>query len=98
MMSDKDADEVLCNLKAPHLGPELIDSKIKGVDYSVFGVLTVCVMTLENGFNVLGTSAPVSSENFNPELGKKIAYEKAREKIWELEGYLLKQKLYEKEL
>lgn len=55
--------------------------------------LTFCILTLENGFTVTGESACASPENFDPEIGKKIAYDNAREKIWLLEGYLLKEKL-----
>lgn len=56
-------------------------------------LLTFCVITLKNGFTVTGESACASPENFDPEIGKKIAYDNAREKIWLLEGYLLKEKL-----
>ena len=82
-------------LNAPRLTPDLIDSKIIDEDYHVFKktCLTVCCLTLENGFTVIGESACASPENFNAELGQKIAREKARNKIWELEGYLLRQKL-----
>lgn len=55
--------------------------------------LTFCILTLENGFTVTGESACASPENFDVEIGKKIAYDNAREKIWLLEGYLLKEKL-----
>ncbi|MEG6544801.1 Gp49 family protein [Acinetobacter bereziniae] len=55
--------------------------------------LTFCILTLENGFTVTGESACASPENFDAEIGKKIAYENARNKIWQLEGYLLKEKL-----
>ena len=60
--------------------------------------LTFCVIVLKNGFTVTGESACVSPENFNAKIGQKIAYGNAREKIWELEGYLLKEKLYQAEL
>ncbi len=60
--------------------------------------LTFCILTLENGFTVTGESACASPENFNEEIGKKIAHDNAREKIWQLEGYLLKQRLYEQSL
>lgn len=84
-------------LNAPRLTPDLIDSKVKAVDYHVFpgSCLTVCCMTLANGFTVTGESACASPANFDEEIGKKIAFEQARNKIWALEGYLLKQKLYE---
>ena len=55
--------------------------------------LTICILTLENGFTVTGESACASPENFNAKIGQKIAYSNAREKIWMLEGYLLKEKL-----
>jgi hypothetical protein len=44
---------------------------------------------------VIGESAAVSLENFDEEIGRKIAREKARDKIWQLEGYRLRQILYE---
>lgn len=61
-------------------------------------LLTFCVLTLKNGFTVTGESACASPENFDPEIGRKIAYQNAREKIWQLEGYLLKEKLYQAKL
>ena len=57
--------------------------------------LTICILTLENGFTVTGESACASPENFDKLIGQKIAYQNAREKIWQLEGYLLKEKLYQ---
>lgn len=60
--------------------------------------LTICILSLENGFTVTGESACASPENFDEKIGREIAYKNAREKIWQLEGYLLKEKLYQKEL
>lgn len=82
-------------LNAPRLTPALIDAAIAKEQYHVFpdSQLTVCCLTLQNGFNVVGESACASPENFNAEMGQKIAREKAREKIWALEGYLLKERL-----
>lgn len=56
-------------------------------------LLTFCVLVLKNGFTVTGESACASPENFDAEIGRKIASDNARNKIWALEGYLLKQKL-----
>lgn len=58
-------------------------------------LLTFCVLVLRNGFTVTGESACASPENFDAEIGRKIARENAVNKIWMLEGYLLKQKLSE---
>ncbi len=83
-------------LNAPRLTPELIDSVIVGEDYHIFPgtTVTVCMLVLKNGFSVIGHSAAASPENFNQEIGRKIARANAREKIWQLEGYLLKQTLF----
>lgn len=82
-------------LNAPRLTPDYIDGVIVKEDYHIFPGTTfmVCLLTLKNGFTVSGESACASPENFNEEIGRKIARENARNKIWMLEGYLLKDKL-----
>lgn len=57
------------------------------------GMLTFCVLVLKNGYTVTGESACASPENFDKEMGRKIARQNAVSKIWPLEGYLLKQRL-----
>ncbi|WP_036204722.1 Gp49 family protein [Marinobacter sp. MCTG268] len=57
--------------------------------------LTFCVLVLKNGYTVTGESACASPENFDAEIGRNIARKKAVEKIWPLEGYLLKQRMLE---
>jgi len=85
------------NLSAPRLSPNQIDAAIKKEQYHVFegSQLTVCCLTLQNGFTVIGESACVSPENFDADIGKKVAFGKARDKIWAFEGYALKQKIFE---
>jgi Phage protein (N4 Gp49/phage Sf6 gene 66) family len=56
-------------------------------------LLTFCVLILKNGFTVTGESACASPENFDAELGRKIARENAVEKMWPLMGYELKSRL-----
>lgn len=60
---------------------------------SPLSFLTFCVLELRNGFLVTGESACASPENFDAEIGRKIARENAVNKIWMLEGYLLKEQL-----
>jgi hypothetical protein len=60
-------------------------------------LLTFCVLVLRNGFTVTGESACASPENFDAEIGRKIARQNAAQKIWPLEGYLLKQRLNEQQ-
>lgn len=56
--------------------------------------LTFCVLVLRNGFTVTGESACASPENFDAEIGRKVARQNAEQKIWMLEGYLLKESLH----
>ena len=56
-------------------------------------LLTFCVLVLKNGFTVTGESACASPENFDAEIGRQIARQNAEQKIWPLEGYLLKDRL-----
>ena len=58
------------------------------------GLLTFCVLVLRNGFTVTGESACASPENFDAELGRKIARQNAVSKMWPLMGYALKEKLH----
>ena len=82
-------------LNAPRLTPALIDATIVETEFfKLTDVLTVCVLTLRNGFTVTGESACASPENYDKEIGEKIARENARDKIWPLEGYLLKERLF----
>lgn len=57
------------------------------------GLLTFCVLVLRNGFTVTGESACASSENFDAEIGCKIARQNAVNKVWPLMGYELRSKL-----
>ncbi len=85
-------------LTAPRLTPDHIDNTIVSEQYYIFPdtTFTVCLLTLRNGFTVSGESACASPENFNEEIGRNIAKKNARDKIWMLEGYLLKDKLHGK--
>ena len=59
-------------------------------DLSPLDLLTFCTLILRNGFTVTGESACASPENFDAELGRKIARQNAINKVWPLMGYALK--------
>lgn len=84
-------------LTAPRLTPADIDAAIVGETYTTLpsGKVMVCELTLRNGFTVRGEAATVSKANFNEEIGRKISRAAARNKVWELEGYLLQQRLHD---
>ncbi|MEO7778484.1 MAG: Gp49 family protein [Fibrobacteria bacterium] len=97
MSNDKEieAEIVAKGLTAPRVTLDHVNSVIAAEKFiRATDVLTICVLTLRNGFTVTGESACASPENFNEEVGNKIAKGNAVAKIWALEGYLLKQKLF----
>ena len=83
-------------LNAPHLTPEDICESIKSIEYWVVPntTTTVCAMIFQNNYVITGTSAAASMDNFDQEVGRNIAYENARQRIWPLLGYVLNQKFY----
>ena len=83
-------------LTAPRVTPDHIESVIVSEQYHVFQgtTFTSCLLTLKNGFTVHGESACASPENFDAELGRKIARDNAKNKIWMLEGYALRERLH----
>lgn len=100
-MSNKSTEQMIreSGATALRLNPQHIESTIVGELYTrPTGTLTVCVLTLRNGTLVTGESACVSPENFNETIGRKVAREDAFRKIWALEGYLLKERLYQASL
>jgi len=56
-------------------------------------ILTICVLVLDNGWTLLGKSAPASAANFDAQKGELFAYEDALRQLWPLEGYLLRDRL-----
>jgi len=62
-------------------------------DRGPMSLLTFCVLVLRNGFTVTGESACASPENFNAEVGRKVARANAISKVWPLMGYELKSRL-----
>ena len=62
-------------------------------DLVPLSLLTFCVLVMKNGFTVTGESACASPENFDAEVGRKIARQNAVQKVWPLMGYALRSEL-----
>jgi hypothetical protein len=75
------------------MGEEVSKNRPSAVYESSLSLLTFCVLVLRNGFTVTGESACASPENFDAEVGRKIARANAINKVWPLMGYELRSKL-----
>lgn len=107
-MTDQETEQEIQakELTAPRVTPDVIEAEIAG-EYSFtaasatancpqlpsLALLTICVLVLRNGFTVTGESACASPENFDAEIGHKIARQNAVAKIWPLLGFRLRDKL-----
>lgn len=80
-------------LTAPRVTPDMVEAEIEGEAYYYHKTLTICVLDLKNGFTVTGESACASPENYNAELGRKIARDNAKSKLWPLLGFRLRDDL-----
>lgn len=78
---------------ASRLSETSTDVGTNGFRPACLHLLTFCVLVLRNGFTVTGESACASPENFDAEIGRKIARSNAVQKIWPLMGYELKSNL-----
>lgn len=90
--------------ESPGNGPKVTEESIKALvveeAYHRFPgtTVTVCCLTLANGYNSVGVSACADPANFDAEYGMKLAREEAANKVWALEGYLLRQRLHDGEV
>lgn len=82
--------------KTQSLNIDDLQKKIRDTQYQRIGdtTMTICVITMQNGYTVLGKSACVDPLKYSQALGEKYAFEDALDKVWDLEGYLLKEKMY----
>jgi len=90
-LQGSDLNEAIAAQPYPKVTKDSIEAKIAKVDYLVLpdSTVTLCNITLKNGYSVRGESACVDPRNFNVEIGKGLAYKQAFDKLWPLEGYLL---------
>ena len=100
-MSADELEKYFTVCSAPKITDEEIEDTIRHTRFKTFTVFdkcTVVVAELPNGFIVTESSACVSPENYDEDVGYDICVKKIEDKIWELEGYRLQQKVYEDSL
>lgn len=86
---------VEANSNANRVTKETMEAKIDNVQwYDMPGTLTICVITMQNGFTFTGKSACADPANFNKEVGHRYAYEDAFKQIWSHEAYLIRERMF----
>lgn len=90
-------DEAAAVQKTPNrVTLEYMEGRIANVEYmnpQTVPQLTLAIVTMKNGFAVVGKSAPADPANFNDALGKKFAREDAIRQLWGFEGFALCERL-----
>lgn len=102
-MEQAEVDAALAARPAPRVTREQIEASIARVDYHVLPGnaaspgerVTICQITLRNGFDVRGESACVDPRNFDRALGEHYSHEDAFKKLWPLFGFMLAERLHQ---
>jgi len=102
VISNERLDELLAASPAERVTKEYMESRIVCTSFhaienqhspvKVAPTATICNILLDNGYSVRGESACVNPENYNQEIGEKIAYDNAFRQLWPLFGFLLAEK------
>lgn len=96
-ISNEKAKDILDNLQHARITLEYIQGRVTKREFInpvETPQLTICVLTLDNGFSAAGKSAPASPNNFNAELGQKYAYDNAIKELWPAFGFALCEALH----
>ncbi len=95
MLNNDQLETALNASPKPRVTKEYMESRITDKSFSRFsGTVTICQITLDNGYSVRGESACVNPENYNQEIGERIAYDNAFNKLWPLFGFLLAEQTF----
>ncbi len=102
MLTNEELDTKLAESPAPRVTKEYMESRIALTSFHaiedsyapvpVAPTATICNILLDNGYSVRGESACVNKANYNKEIGEKISYDNAFQKLWALFGFLLAEK------
>lgn len=97
-LAGEQLDNAIAAQPYPKVTKDSIEARIAKVDYLVLpdSTVTLCNITMNNGFSVRGESACVDPRNFNVEIGKGLAHKDAFGKLWAFEGYLLAENRFQR--
>ena len=76
--------------EAPSISQQMVDDFIAETWTTTMGDKTTVVRAmLRNGFEIVESSACVSAENYDENMGREICLRKIKDKVWFLLGFLL---------
>lgn len=97
LLTDQELKDKMDALKAERVTEAKIKDRIASADYLTHGITTIAVLTLSNGFKVIGHSTPAAPENYAKDIGERYAFDNAFKQLWPLLGFELRQRLFEAE-
>ena len=96
MLKDNELIEALAKSPAPRITEDFMEARIKETSFTRFSeTVTICQITLDNGYSVRGESACVNPENYNQEIGERVAFDNAFNTLWPLFGFFLAESQYQ---
>lgn len=97
MLSNTKLKKRLANRPAPRVTEEQMRTRITSCIYThPVKTVTQCHLVLDNGFSVSGESSCVNAENYDEDVGRRLAHDAAFKKLWPLFGFLLAEKQFKK--
>lgn len=84
-----EAKQIVSEKTRRKITEESIKARILRVSYIYDDTTTICMITMNNGFRVIGHTTPADPGNYDAAVGRRYAYENAFRQLWQLEGYLL---------
>lgn len=96
MLTNEELEKKLQESPAPRVTKEYMESRIRSREFNrLLETMTHCIINLDNDFSVTGESVCVNVANYNQEIGQKIAYDNAFNKLWPLFGFVLAENQHE---
>lgn len=95
-ITDGELEEMLGELPGERITPDFLRAQILKTEYVLWppgSVNTICAITLKNGYVLHGTAACADPANYQEEIGRRLAHEKAFDQLWPLYGFALKELL-----
>ena len=90
MLNDQELERKIEKTPAPRVTAQDIEARIVGKEFArLTDTVTICNILLDNGYSVRGESACVNPENYDQEIGERIAYDNAFQCLWPVFGFLL---------